>query len=121
MQPMIDTETARLARTLRLRSVARVGAALALAACAALLLARGMRPPEPEQARAPVPAPAVIVQPAPVALLASVTALAGHVSATDAQGHSVTLTLDSRPTQGWTIETDADAEITPTAARHRPR
>lgn len=108
MQPVIDTETARLARGLRLRRI--VPMAMALAACAALLLARGMREPEPQQARAPEPAPAV-VQPAPVALLASVTALAGHVSATDAQGHAVALTLDSRPTQGWTIETGADAEV----------
>jgi hypothetical protein len=110
MQPALDAESARLARALRRRRVATTTAVFALAACAALLLARGLRAPEAERAHAPAP-PAAVVQPAPVALLASITALAGHASATDAQGQPVALTLESRPAQGWTLETGADGEI----------
>jgi hypothetical protein len=110
MQPALDGEAARIARAHRVRNVAPVAIGVALAACATLLLARGMQEPAPERARAPLPAPAV-VPPAPVNLLASVTALAGQASATDAQGQAVALTLDSRPAQGWTLETGADGEV----------
>jgi hypothetical protein len=110
MQPALDAESAHLARALRLRRIVPATAALALAACAALLLARGLRAPETPQARAPAPA-AAAVPPAPVALLASITALAGDAQATDAHGQRVALTLESRPAQGWTLETGANGEV----------
>jgi ferric-dicitrate binding protein FerR (iron transport regulator) len=108
MQPALEREAQRLARARRVRRALPVGVALAAAACIALVVSHSARGPQAPLARAPLPAPAV-APPVPV-MLASVTAIAGEVVARDTAGRPVPLTLDSQPTQGWTIETGTDGE-----------